>query len=423
MDGTGLADVVKILFIHQNFPGQYVHIARALARQGGHQLVAFGLKPRSSRCPEGIHYRQYHLRRGNAENVHPLASETEAKVIRAEACAQAAHQLKSEGFCPDLICAHPGWGEALFLPDVWPGVPLLAYQEFFYHPRGLDTDFDSEFQSNRSWQDSAKVRMKNAYLNLTLQSASWNVSPTAFQRSTFPHADQQRMSAIHDGIDIDSAAPLLDTPHLNLSDGTILRKGDPVVTFVNRNLEPYRGCHSFIRSIPYVQKLVPNAQIVLVGSLRGVAYGAACAEGEWADQFLAEIDGQYDKSRVHFTGTLPYEHFLPLLRLSACHVYLTYPFVLSWSLLEAMSCACPVVGSATPPVQEVISDGHNGLLVDFFSPVDLAEAISEMLTNPERAAEMGHSARKTVVERYSLGNCLPRQLQLINLVAAKSLGE
>ena len=419
---TGLAGVVKILFIHQNFPGQYVHIARALASQGGHQLVALGLKPRSSRCPEGIHYLQYHLRRGNAEHVHPLASETEAKVIRAEACAQAAYQLKSEGFCPDVICAHPGWGEALFLPDVWPGVPLLAYQEFFYHPRGLDTDFDPEFQSDRSWQNSAKVRMKNAYLNLTLQAASWNVSPTFFQRSSFPIADQQKMSVIHDGIDINLAAPLPNPAHVTLSDGTVLRKGDPIITFVNRSLEPYRGCHSFIRAIPHVQKLVPNAQIVLVGSLQGVSYGAVCSEGEWADKFLAEIDGQYDKSRVHFTGTLPYEHFLPLLRLSACHVYLTYPFVLSWSLLEAMSCACPVVGSSTAPVQEVISDGQNGLLVDFFSPNELAEAMAEMLNNPDRAAELGSAARATIMEHYSLDSCLPRQLQLLNLVATRAIG-
>ena len=413
---------MNILFIHQNFPGQYVHIARALAQQDCHQLVALGLKPRSSSCPDGVHYHQYSLPRGNAKDVHWLASETEAKVIRAEACAAAAHQLKSQGFTPDLICAHPGWGEALFLPDVWPDAPLLAYQEFFYNPRGLDTDFDPELQAKIDWRSCAKVRMKNAYLNLTLQAAAWNVTPTAFQRSTFPLVDQQRMSTIHDGIDVSLAAPLPSPAPLTLADGTLLQKGEPIVTFVNRSLEPYRGCHTFLRAIPELQRLVPEARIVVVGSTKGVSYGASCSQGEWRDRFLAEIEGQYDPSRVHFTGTLPYEHFLPLLRLSACHVYLTYPFVLSWSLLEAMSCACPVVGSATAPVQEVIRDGHNGLLVDFFSPSTLADAMADLLRSPQRAAALGRAARETVLKHYSLDVCLPRQLQLINLVASRSIG-
>ena len=413
---------MKILFIHQNFPGQYVHIVRALAQQGGHQLVALGLKPRSARCPEGVHYHQYRLARGNAEGVHWLASETEAKVIRAEACAKASQQLKREGFTPDLICAHPGWGEALFLPDVWPEVPLLAYQEFFYQPRGLDTDFDAELQQDQSWSSAAKVRMKNAYLNLTLQAAAWNVSPTAFQRSTFPLAAQQRMSTIHDGIDVALAAPQPSPAPLHLVDGTLLQKGEPIVTFVNRSLEPYRGCHIFLRAIPALQRLVPDARIVIVGSTKGVSYGAVCPQGEWRERFLAEIEGQYDPSRVHFTGTLPYDQFLPLLRLSACHVYLTYPFVLSWSLLEAMSCACPLVGSATAPVQEVIRDGRNGVLVDFFSPSALAEAMADLLKSPERAAALGRAARETVLKDYSLDVCLPRQLQLINLVASRSIG-
>ena len=413
---------MNILFIHQNFPGQYVHIVRALARQGGHQLVALGLKPRSQRCPEGVHYHQYRLSRGNAEGVHWLVSETEAKVIRAEACAQAAHQLKSQGFNPDLICAHPGWGESLFLPDVWPEVPLLAYQEFFYQPRGLDTDFDDELQDKKDWPSSAKVRMKNAYLNLALQSAAWNVSPTSFQRSTFPLADQQRMSTIHDGIDVALAAPQPAPAPFSLADGTRLQKGEPIVTFVNRSLEPYRGCHTFLRAIPALQRLVPDARIVIVGATKGVSYGAACPQGEWRERFLAEIEGQYDSARVHFTGTLAYEHFLPLLRLSACHVYLTYPFVLSWSLLEAMSCACPVVGSATAPVEEVIRDGYNGLLVDFFSPSALAEAMADLLRSPERAAALGRAARETVLRDYSLDACLPRQLQLINLVASRAIG-
>ena len=413
---------MNILFVHNAFPGQYVHLLRALAAQGGHRLVGLGQHAPASPLPAGVHYCRYGLQRGNAADVHSLAIETEAKVIRAEGAAAAAHRLAAEGFTPDLICAHPGWGEALFLPDVWPGVPILCYQEFYYHPRGLDTDFDRELQPQPDWASSAKVRMKNAYLQLTLEASRWNLSPTAFQRSTFPAHWQQRISTIHDGIDTRAAAPRPEPFNLTLADGTVLRHGDPVVTFVNRRLEPYRGCHTFIRAIPELQRLCPQARLVVVGNTSGVSYGAPCPSGEWKDRFLAEIEGRYDPSRLHFTGPIPHAQFLPLLQLSACHVYLTYPFVLSWSLLEAMACGCAVVGSATAPVKEVLRDGHNGLLVDFFSPGDLASAVAELLVQRERARTLGEAARATVLRDYSLDTCLPRQLSLMQLVASGALG-
>lgn len=413
---------MNILFVHQSFPGQYLHLVRALAAQGGHRLVALGMNAPAAPLPAGLHYCRYGLQRGNGTDVHPLAVETETKVIRAEACATAAYQLRHQGFTPDLICAHPGWGESLFLSEIWPSAPILSYQEFYYAPRGLDTDFDPELQASPGWEACAKVRMKNAYLQLALEASRWNITPTAFQRSTFPRHWQQRISAIHDGIDCQAAAPNPTPRTLALADGSVLQPGEPIVTFVNRHLEPTRGCHTFIRAIPHLQELAPTARIVVVGETSGVSYGAACPNGEWNDQFLAEIEGSYDPSRVHFIGTIPHQQFLPLLQLSACHVYLTYPFVLSWSLLEAMACACPVVGSATAPVQEVIRDGENGLLVDFFSPTSLAAAVADLLSNRGRASALGEAARRTVLKDYSLEVCLPRQLSLMQLVASGALG-
>ena len=413
---------MNYLFVHQSFPGQYIHVLRALAAEGGHRLVALGIESPDRPLPEGITYIRYPLTRGTTPEVHPLAAETETKVIRAEACAAAAHQLKHQGFVPDLICAHPGWGESLFLPEIWPDVPILSYQEFYYHPRGLDTDFDPEFQPNPPWQASAKVRMKNAYLQLALEASRWNVTPTAFQRSSFPSHWQSRISLIHDGVDTQLAAPATSPPQFRFADGTVLPPEEPLITFVNRRLEPTRGCHTLIRAIPEIQRLLPKARLILVGGTQGVSYGKPCPDGEWKDHFLAEIEGRYDPSRVHFLGPIPYQQFLPLLQRSACHVYLTYPFVLSWSLLEAMACACPVVGSATAPVQEVIRDGHNGLLVDFFSPSDLAAAVAELVSQPERAQALGAEARRTVQRHYSLEQCLPRQLSLMQLVASGALG-
>ena len=246
---------MKVLFVHQNFPGQYIHIVQKLAQQGGHQIVALGIQPldTSRPIPDSVHYFRYSLKRGNAEDVHPLVVETESKVIRAEAAAEAAGRLKGKGFDPDLICVHPGWGEALFLRTVWPDAPMLSYQEFFYQEHGFDTNFDAEFELERDLQRKSKLIMKNAYLHVTLEQSTWNISPTHFQASSFPEHWRSRISVIHDGVDMVRAVPDPSPAPITLPDGTLLEHGQSIVTFVNRRLEPYRGCHTFIRALPALQ--------------------------------------------------------------------------------------------------------------------------------------------------------------------------
>lgn len=371
--------------------------------------------------PKSVNAFNYHIHRGNTPNIHAWALETEAQVIRGEACARAAHTLREKGYMPELICAHPGWGESLFLREIWPRTPTLHYQEFYYQSRGFDLEFDPITQGEHNWEKAAQSGMKNAALQLALEASSWNVCPTEFQRSTFPSHWQESISVIHDGIDTARACPNPQAQPLVLPDGNKLLRGEPIITFVNRNLEPYRGCHTFIRAIPELQRRCPKARIVIVGETTGVSYGAACPEGEWKDLFLAEIEGNYNPSRVHFTGTLPYADFLHLLQLSQAHVYLTYPFVLSWSLLEAMSTQCAIVGSATAPVQEVIQHGHNGLLVHFFDHQALAESVADVLNNRKLAEELGRNARATILKDYSLEECVPRHLALMDMVASGAL--
>ena len=247
---------MNILFVHQSFPGQYRHVLRALAAQGGHRLVGLGISELSESLPDGVTYLRYGLSRGNTPGLHDWLLDVDSKLIRGEACASAAAQLRDQGFTPDLICAHPGWGEALFLRDVWPAVPLLCFQEFFYNPRGVDYDFDLELQGIPDWQSCARLRLKNANPLLMLQASSWNITPTQFQRSTFPPEWQSRISVIHDGIDTKLAAPEPDVIPLTLPDGTVLTKGELTITFVNRRIEPYRGCHTF-----YCRFFIPSAVI------------------------------------------------------------------------------------------------------------------------------------------------------------------
>ncbi|ACL56945.1 glycosyltransferase family 4 protein [Methylobacterium nodulans] len=411
---------MRVLFVHQNFPGQYRHVAPALAARPGHEVVALGINP-APPLP-GVRHLRYAVEGRSTPGIHRLAQDFETKVLRGEAAARAAQRLKAEGFAPDVICGHPGWGETLFLKDVWPEARLLSFVEFSYGARGADVGFDPEFAS-RDGEGLFAVRTRNAAQYLAFEASDWLLAPTAWQASRIPAPFHGRLSVIHDGIDTDLVRP---NPRARITlDRSSLTCGpdDEVVTFVNRNLEPYRGYHSFMRALPEILRRRPRARAVLVGG-NGVSYGAKPPAGRtWREIFLDEVQADLDLSRVHFVGRVPYATYLTLLQVSAAHVYLTYPFVLSWSMLEAMAAGCLVVGSATPPVEEVIRDGENGLLVDFFSPGAIAEAVVRALTEPEAHRPLRAAARRSA-EGYDLRRvCLPRHLRLIDDVAAGRMPE
>ena len=399
---------MRILFVHQNFPGQFKHLAPALAR-AGHEIQALGIEGAGL---TGIALHRYRPRRHSSREIHPWALDFETKIIRGEACAAAAEKLKARGFTPDLIIANPGWGESLFLKDVWPQAKLMALLEFFYAARGLDCDFDAEF-AKPSLHVDARLRAKTAFLMLTLEAMDCGVSPTHFQRDTMPRAYQDRIEVIFDGIDTAAVKPN-KAATLQIG-GHTLRPGDEIVTFVNRNLEPMRGYHRFMRALPRILRERSRAVALIVGG-DGVSYGAPAPAGKsWKQVFLQEVQNDLDLSRVHFLGRLPYADYLRVLQLSGCHVYLTVPFVLGWSCIEAMSAGALVVGSATPPVQEVIEHSKNGLLVDFFDSSALAQSVVDVLAQPEHYDALRKAARQTVIERYDLNTiCLPQYLKKIS---------
>ena len=407
--------MASILFIHQNFPGQFRHLAPALAAQG-HQVQALAI---TGQDLPGVKLHAYRPSRGSSASIHPLASEFETKIIRGEACAHAMLKLRDEGFTPDLVIAHPGWGEALFVKDVWPRCKLLSFLEFYYASAGTDVGFDPEFARQGFYED-ARLRVKNANNLLSLEASDFGLSPTHWQKASHPLWTQDRIEVIFDGVDTrvvkpDPSAQLT----LKKETGTSfsLTHKDELVTFVNRNLEPYRGYHIFMRALPKVLSTRPNARVLIVGG-DGVSYGAKAPEGKkWKHIFLDEVKADLDLNRVHFLGNIPYPLFIKLLQVSRCHVYLTYPFVLSWSCIEALAAGCVVVGSDTGPVKEAIEDGVNGLLVDFFDHVTLAEKIIATLSDPGRFNHIRHNARHTAKERYDLSSvCLPRQLTLIESI-------
>ncbi len=410
---------MRVLFVHQNFPGQYRHVAAALAEGRGNLVLALG--EREQPVPPGVQYLRYKPPQGAGQETHRYIKPLEAAVRRGQETARAALALRARGFSPDIICCHPGWGEGLFLRDVWPQAKLLYYFEYFYRIGGGDVGFDPP-GSTVELDDAARVRTLNAHHLISLEAADWGQTPTRFQHSRFPSWARDRITVLHEGVDTRAIRPD-PTAGFTLPDGRVLRREDEVVTFVARGLEPYRGFHSFMRALPAVLRARPRAQVVMVGGDEP-HYGRKPPDGgSWREVMLRELDGQLDTARLHFPGKVPHAALHQLFGISAAHVYLTYPFVLSWSMLEAMACECLIIGSATAPVQEVIEPGRNGLLVDFFNPDAIAATVIDALERPDEHRALRQQARRDVVARYDLqDHCLPEMLALIRRVAETGHG-
>lgn len=402
---------MKILFVHQNFPGQFRHLAPALAERG-HQASALAMRPDMPPAWRGVRLLGYRPARGSTTGVHPWVGDLESKVIRGEAAFRAALALRGQGYAPDVIVAHPGWGESLFLKEAWPEARLGIYCEFHYRAQGADVGFDPEFPSTDPGE-ACRVRLKTVNNLMHFEVADAGLSPTRWQAEGFPESFRSRITVVHDGIDTDAVAPdaraRLQLP-LEGGGTLALDRGDELVTFVNRNLEPYRGYHVFMRALPEILARRPRARAVIVGG-DGVSYGARPPAGRsWKDVFLDEVRDRLDMRRVHFTGTLPYAQYLSLLQVSTVHVYLTYPFVLGWSLLEAMSAGCAIVASDTAPLHEAIRHGETGRLVGFFAPQALAAEVCALLADAGERERLGRAAREFARRHYDLRSvCLPGQ--------------
>lgn len=392
---------IDVLFIHSNFPAQFRNLAAHLAGQGGFRVKAIG--SRSARALPGVEVKRYSYMPGRSAAIHAFARRFEQECRRAEQVMYAANALKAEGFDPSLVYVHPGWGESLPIRSVFPRAKICVYAEFYYQRRGTDVGFDDEF-GKLGIDGETRVALRNAASLLALTDADFAIAPTQWQRGVHPAEFQPKIGVIHDGIDTDALRPHDDGPD----------RGEEIVTYVARNLEPYRGFHSFMRALPHLQRMRPKAQVHIVGGDR-VSYGNRPAgHRNWREAMLAEVGAQLDLTRVHFAGTLAYDDYVALLRRSSAHVYLTYPFVLSWSMLEAMSLGCHVIGSDTPSVREVLTDGVNGLVVPFADPRAIAERIAEALAKPRQFARHRDAARQTVIERFDLARVvLPAQRALI----------
>ena len=407
--------MARHLFIHPNFPGQFLHVANHLVREGGHEVIGVGeydnVRQQAQKVP-GVKLLGYKMPRRASKETHHYLRGTEENALRAQAVLRLCSALKRQGFIPDVIAAHTGWGDTLFLREIFPHARMAGYFEYYYRSHGADIGFDPEFPM--SLDNLLEVRMKNATALLAWEDCNVAWTPTAWQASLFPVDLRHRLQILHEGIDTSIAKPNPQAT-ATLPNGLKLQAGDEILTLVNRNMEPYRGFHVFMRALSEIQRRRPNAITLITGTDSGPAYGNRNANGDsWKTILLREVGDKLDMSRIHFLGKLPFEMHLRVLQLSRAHVYLTYPYFVSWSMLEAMSCGCTVIGSNTPPVTEFIEDGKTGLLVDFFDTRGLAERTVEALSNPKKFQHLGANARRLIVDQYDLtGVCLPKLIELI----------
>ena len=402
---------MNYLFIHQNFPGQYRHVVAHLASQPDNR-VYFITQPNDN-AMSGVYKVTYTKEQRGAVNCHAYSVELDRAISTGAAAAEACRRLRDQGFRPDLIVGHSGWGETLFVKDVFPDTPVLTNFEFYYHPRGVDVDFDPEFVS--IFNDPSFLRARNGVSLLAFQGADWGHSATRWQRSLHPPELQARISVMHEGVDTEIARPRPKAVFQIPGTRRRLTRQDEVLTYVARNLEPYRGFHVFMRALPELLRRRKRLQVVIVGG-DDVSYGAPPPPmSTYRAMMLEETGSQLDLERVHFPGLIDYHAYLSLLQVSTVHVYLTYPFVLSWSFVEALACGCLVVGSSTPPVLEVLRDCENGLTVDFFSHEELAHRVHEALEQPRKLQHLRAAARATALEQFDLKNVLlPRWLELFD---------
>jgi glycosyltransferase involved in cell wall biosynthesis len=394
---------MHVLFVHQNFPAQFGHIARYLAQT--QQFRCTFVSERPPGLAEGVERIQYHLRGGATPRTHYCSRTFENSIWHSHAVYEALRARPDVR--PDLVVAHSGFLTATFLRELYT-CPVVNYFEYFYRTIGSDMDFRREFPTPEI--NRLRARARNATLLLDLESCDAGYSPTQWQRDRLPRLFHDKVRVIFDGIDTNVWHPRPGTPRRVGS--RALPDGVRLVTYVARGMESMRGFDIFMRVAKLLCDRRPDVVFAVVGEDR-VCYGGdqEVTGGKSFKEWVLAQDN-YDLNRILFTGVLPAAQLAELFAVSDLHIYLTVPFVLSWSLMNALACGTTVLASDVGPVREMIEPGKNGLLADFFDVEGLAREASRVLDAPGDYKPLGRAGVEMIRERYSLEVCLPRMLEL-----------
>ena len=400
---------MNILFLHRNFPAQFKFLASEMAKDKNNTVV-FVTNNFKTKTFGGINKIVYKLKRKIPDDCHRYLRFYEESIIHGQAAAEVLITLQQNGFKPDVIVGH-SWGSSMFVKEVFPDVPYIAYIEWYYNPINSDVDFDGK---TLDIDEKASLKIKNSHILQDLISCDIGISPTNWQKSQIPEVFQKKIQVVHEGIDTEICSPNPDVEFKIPNTDVVLTKNDEVITYITRGMEEYRGFPEFMKAASILMKQRPNLKVVIGGEDR-VCYGKHLKNDSFKEKMLRELD--FDMNRLYFTGLLPYDEYVKLLQVTTAHVYLTYPFVLSWSFLEAMSVGCRIIASDTAPVREVITDGQNGLLVDFYDVENMVNTINKVLDNRNDFNLMASNARETVVSKYNLKTMLEKQIEIIKNTA------
>jgi glycosyltransferase involved in cell wall biosynthesis len=394
--------LMNILFIHQNMPGQFGALAAALSSDPGHRVVF--LTERNDRQIPGVERVVYKAEIPRSPTVHRYGQTFERSLVYGQAVARACVKLADDGFRPDVVIGHPGWGETLFVKDLFPHTPLILYAEHFEQADRRHRD-----QATGVLDRRAMTRAAMAHMLVSLDACNLAWSPLAWQKSTFPAAYQDRIQVLHDGVQTQTAKPDPGAM-LRVREDLVLSARDEVITYCARGLEPCRGFDKLMYALPEILAARPAARVVIAGEDVSY-YGAGPEEGSWRQKFAADV--HYDPDRVIFTGRLPAADYIRLLQISSLHLYLSEPFVLSWSFMDAMSTGCCVLAASNAPVREILVDGENGFLTDRLCPAGLARAVAAALEHPDLPS-IRANARRTIVQAHDLSDCVRRRIASID---------
>lgn len=401
---------MNILFIHRGFPGQFKYLAAVLGNDKNHN-VYFITNSQEGQIA-GVNKIYYKLKNQASGKCHPFLNFYEEALLHAKAVANEAQKLKQRGFKPDVIYGFAGWGSTMFIKEIFPDVPLLCYFEWFGRTKNSVFDFGGK---ELSLEEKEKIMTENSHVLMSLYNCDAGITPTQWQKQQFPKEFHNKIQLIHDGIDVNTCQPNSQAKLLIKDKNIELSLNDEVITYGTRGMEPYRGFEQFMQAAEIVLKKRPKAHIVVAGTDASF-YSPQAVKGTYKTELLKKLD--LDMDRIHFIGVLSFYDFINFLQISSAHIYSTVPYVLSWSILNAMACGCCVVASNTAPVQEVIKDNHNGLLFDFFDVNQLVEkveyALDSQIKNKEKMQEIRKNARQTVLDNYALEKVVPQQFNLLN---------
>jgi len=389
--------ILNILFIHHELPGQFIHLIRYLSNHPQYNVFGISNKQDDSFYNESLFQKAYTYQPKEIEGslTHHYVTDLQRSVLNAQAIFDILQKFKQHNIDFDLAVAHTGWGGGLYFKEAYPATPLLGYVEFFFHLDGADVGFDPKFPV--SIDRRLQIKTLNAQLLLGMNECDGLVTPTPWQKSLFPDIWHSKINVIHEGVDVDLCKPDNQIT-FTLPSGQELTGKDEVVTYSARNLEPYRGFPIFLKAIERICQRRPNCHIIITGGDE-ISYSKKLPKGEtYREKYLKTVS--LPKDKVHFLGKVPYKTHLQLLQLSSVHIYLTYPFVLSWSFMEAMACGCVIIASGTRPVLDVLEPGVNGISVNFFDDEQIADQIDDVFKHPERKKQLGLAARDKIKRHY-----------------------